>query len=134
MANVGSDKQILYNLMAGQEKDISITADVTEFEMQVISFQGVPMSFAIDTDSIDMSELYGRTDELKDATVELDDGAAQLKDGTGELAAGSLKGGAGSPSAGASQLEGGTQELAEIIKGILNQSQMMLAQYEAGKY
>ena len=67
LANVGADKQILYNIMAGQEKEISITSEVTDFEMDGISFQGVPMSFAIDTDSLDMTALYEQTDELKEA-------------------------------------------------------------------
>ena len=31
LANVGADKQILYNIMAGQEKEFSITSEVTDF-------------------------------------------------------------------------------------------------------
>ena len=130
VANVGSDKQILYNIMAGQEKEMSITAEVTDFEMSGIAFQGVPMSFAIDTDGLDLSGLYDRTDELKDATAELDDGASELKDGTAQLADGSgqllealksltggtslsealrlLRNGTGSLTAGISQLRDGT--------------------------
>lgn len=80
LANVGADKQILYNIMAGQEKEISITSEVTDFEMDGISFQGVPMSFAIDTDSLDMSALYEQTDELKEAVSQLDEGARQKED------------------------------------------------------
>lgn len=82
--NVGKDRQLLYNIMAGQEKDISITAEVEEFEMEGISFQGVPMSFDIDADSIDTSELTDKTSEITDAVAELDDGAQELKDGTEE--------------------------------------------------
>ena len=135
VANVGSDKQILYNIMAGQEKEISITAEVTDFEMSGIAFQGVPMSFAIDTDSLDLSELYDRTDELKDATVELDDGASVLKDGTAELADGSgqlldavrsLTGGAGSlvsgvdgAASGGSGLVSGSREIDNGISSYL---------------
>ena len=45
VGNKGTSKQLVYNIMAGQEKDIVITADVLDFEMDPISFQGVPMSF-----------------------------------------------------------------------------------------
>lgn len=135
VANVGSDKQILYNIMAGQEKEMSITAEVTDFEMSGIAFQGVPMSFDIDTDSLDLSELYDRTDELKSAAVELDDGASELKDGTAELADGSgqlleavrsLTGGAGSlvsgvdgAASGGSSLVSGSRELGSGIGSYL---------------
>ena len=80
--NVGEDRQLLYNIMAGQEKDIEISADVEDFEMDGITFKGVPMGFDIDTDSIDTSELTDKTDEIKDAVSELDDGADQIKDAT----------------------------------------------------
>ena len=80
--NVGEDRQLLYNIMAGQEKDIEISADVKDFEMDGITFKGVPMGFDIDTDSIDTSELTDKTDDIKDAVSELDDGAGQIKDAT----------------------------------------------------
>ena len=39
-ANVGTDKQLVYSILAGSEKDITVTADVLDFEMDAISFQG----------------------------------------------------------------------------------------------
>ena len=136
LANVGADKQILYNIMAGQEKEISITSEVTDFEMDGISFQGVPMSFAIDTDSLDMSALYEQTDELKEAVSQLDEGAGSLKEGTGELAKGSsqlldatgslaqgavsLKTGTDGAASGSSSLVRGSQELETGIGAYLN--------------
>ena len=136
LANVGADKQILYNIMAGQEKEISITSEVTDFEMDGISFQGVPMSFAIDTDSLDMSALYEQTDELKEAVFQLAEGAGSLKEGTGELAKGSsqlldatgslaqgavsLKTGTDGAASGSSSLVQGSQELETGIGAYLN--------------
>ena len=136
LANVGADKQILYNIMAGQEKEFSITSEVTDFEMEGISFQGVPMSFAIDTDSLDMSALYEQTDELKEAVSRLDEGAGSLKEGTGELAKGSsrlldatgslaqgavsLKTGTDGAASGSSALVRGGQELETGIGAYLN--------------
>ena len=136
LANVGADKQILYNIMAGQEKEFSITSEVTDFEMDGISFQGVPMSFAIDTDSLDMTALYEQTDELKEAVSRLDEGAGSLKEGTGELAKGSsrlldatgslaqgavsLKTGTDGAASGSSSLVRGSQELETGIGAYLN--------------
>lgn len=112
-ANVGSDRQLLYNIMAGQEKEFTITADVTDFEMDAISFQAVPMSFDIDSSSIDTSELYDKTDEIKDAAKKFDDGATDLQDGASKLKDGSseLKDGAGSLKDGTDDLKSGTEEL-----------------------
>ena len=136
LANVGADKQILYNIMAGQEKEFSITSEVTDFEMEGISFQGVPMSFAIDTDNLDMTALYEQTDELKEAVSRLDEGAGSLKEGTGELAKGSsrlldatgslaqgavsLKTGTDGAASGSSSLVRGSQELETGIGTYLN--------------
>ena len=126
LANVGADKQILYNIMAGQEKEFSITSEVTDFEMEGISFQGVPMSFAIDTDSLDMTALYEQTDELKEAVSRLDEGAGSLKEGTGELAKGSsrlldaLQTGTDGAASGSSALVRGSQELETGIGAYLN--------------
>lgn len=125
LANVGADKQILYNIMAGQEKEISITSEVTDFEMDGISFQGVPMSFAIDTDSLDMSALYEQTDELKEAVSRLDEGAGSLKEGTGELAKGSsrLLDATGSLAQGAVSLQTGTDGAASGSSALVRGSQ-----------
>lgn len=112
-ANVGSDRQLLYNIMAGEEKEFTITATVEDFEMDAISFQAVPMGFDIDTDSMDKDELYDQTDELKDAADEFDDGAGKLKDGVSELQDGvsELQSGAGSMQSGAYSLKSGTGQL-----------------------
>ena len=112
-ANVGSDRQLLYNIMAGQEKEFTITADVTDFEMDAISFQAVPMSFDIDSSSIDTSELYDKTDEIKDAAKEFDDGATDLQDGASKLKDGSseLKDGASDLKDGTDELKDGTENL-----------------------
>ena len=85
VGNVGASKQLVYNIMAGQEKDIVITADVLDFTMDPISFQGVPMSFDLDRDSLSMDSLTEKTGDIKDAADEFSDGAAELYDGAGAL-------------------------------------------------
>lgn len=111
--NVGKDRQLLCNIMAGQEKDIKISADVEEFEMDSITFKGVPMGFDIDKDSIDTSSLKDKTKEIKDVADEFDDGAKELKDGTKEALDGSkeLSDGTGTLANGASTLLSGGNTL-----------------------
>ena len=90
-ANSGDNKQLMYNIMAGQEKDITITTDVEDFEMDPISISGVPMSFDIDTDQMDTSKLTDKTKDLKDGVKSLNDGAKQLKSGSSRLQSGKRK-------------------------------------------
>lgn len=112
-ANVGKQRQLLYNIMAGQEKTFLISADVTDFEMSAISFQAVPMSFDINRDSLDFGSLTKKTDKVKDAAKEFDDGAKELDDGAADLLDGveDLKKGAGDLDSGAGTLKTGTSGL-----------------------
>ena len=50
--------------MAGQEKTVEITAQVKDFEMDAISFSGVPMSFDVNADNFDTSELTNKTSDI----------------------------------------------------------------------
>lgn len=104
VGNVGASKQLVYNIMAGQEKDIVITADVLDFAMDPISFQGVPMSFELDRDSLSMDSLTEKTGDIKDAADEFSDGVAELYDG-----AGALKDGASDLNDGANSLKEGIE-------------------------
>ena len=82
IANVGSDKQLTYTILPGEGIETEITADVTDFEMDAISINGIPLSLDIDVDD---DELMDKITELQDAIQELDDGAGDLKDGVSEL-------------------------------------------------
>lgn len=81
-ANVGKDKQISYTILPGKELEASVTANVTDFEMESVSINGIPLNLDID---IDDSELTEEIDRLIDAVDEIDDGTGELADGTGEL-------------------------------------------------
>ncbi|MDO5572744.1 MAG: hypothetical protein Q4G60_02055 [bacterium] len=85
VASVGSDKQLLYNIMPDKEKEYQISADVTDFRMDGISFSAVPVSFDIDRNSLNTDEIDTKITDLQDAVTELDDGALELKDGAKEL-------------------------------------------------
>lgn len=125
--NVGINRQLVYTILPGEEKEIEITAKVQEFEMSGITFQGIPMSLGISEDMLDNMELTDQTKELTDAVVLLDDGVGELKKGT-EAAAdggvqlaqgitelakgtGALKTGGSALTQGTSSLAGGTKTL-----------------------
>ena len=91
IANVGNSKQILYNIMAGSEKELVITCDVTEFEMEPISFKGVVSNIDIDTASIDTSEITKETSKITDAADSLNEAAQQVSDGVSKLNNGTKK-------------------------------------------
>lgn len=112
-ANVGKDRQLLYNIMAGQEKEFTISANVKDFEMAAITFQAVPMAFDIDSDSLDLDSMTEKIDEIKEAATDFDDGAKELDEGVGELLDGveTLKDGAGDLQSGASELQSGASSL-----------------------
>ena len=85
MANVGGLKQLTYTILPGNEKDIKITTDVTDFEMSEIQVNGINLNLGLDTDSIDTSALTDQLTTLQDAVSELDNGANELNDGANQL-------------------------------------------------
>lgn len=89
IASVGNQKQLSYIILPGKDKELSITADVRDFEMSGISINMVPLSLAIDDP--DTSEIKDKLYELQDGAVELDDGAAELDGGAKELDDGATK-------------------------------------------
>ncbi len=110
-ANVGSDKQLIYTILPGKETDLSITADVVDFEMDGIAINGIPLSLNIEVDD---EELMDEVTELMDAIEQLDDGAGELKDGASELQSGAKTG----LSDGVKKLTDGTKTLQDGASGL----------------
>lgn len=111
VANVGSDKQLTYTILPGKGADFEITADVSDFEMDGISINGIPLSLNIEVDD---DELIEQITELMDAIEQLDDGALELHDGVSDLQNGvqsDLQGGVQDLKDGADKLYNGTAEL-----------------------
>lgn len=117
VANVGNDKQLTYTILPGKGADIEITADVTDFEMDGIAINGIPLNLDIEVDD---KELMDQVKDLQDAIKELDTGTETLKTGTASLKSGantlnsstaSLKQGATSLNSGISTLNQGGQKL-----------------------
>lgn len=136
--NVGVNRQLVYTILPGEEANIEITAEVQQFEMDSITFQGVPLSLAISEDMLDGFDLSEQTNELIDAVVQLDDGVGALKEGTEAAAEGgtqlaegisqlaegadALNSGSSALAQGTSQLFSGTKELqsgvSQYIEGV----------------
>lgn len=84
-ANVGTDKQMTYTILPGSEKHISIQSDVTDFEMDGISINGISLALDVDADQIDTSSFTGKINDLKGAVSSLHTGAQDLADGSGQI-------------------------------------------------
>ncbi len=110
LANVGADKQISYTVLPGKGLDAQISADVTDFEMDAVSINGVKLDLDID---IDDEELMDKVREITDAAKSINDGTTELSDGTGELkgAGNSLVDGAESLDTGVNDLDNGINSL-----------------------
>ena len=94
IANSGGDKLITFTVMPGTAAELSVEAEVTDFEMAGIEFAALPMSLSIDiseTDDLtgDLSSLSDAISELNDAVGELYAGTYDLKTGAEDLTSGS---------------------------------------------
>ena len=78
-ANVGSMRQLSWIVLPGTEADITLTADVADFEMPALSMAGVRMQLDPGEEVIaDVLELADRLEELSSHNEELTDGARPL--------------------------------------------------------
>lgn len=84
-ANVGSDKQLMFILLPGQDSYVSVTADVTDFEMAAVSLNGVRLNLNLQVDGENLTSMM---DELQSGAAQLDDGAQALRDGIQQVQAG----------------------------------------------
>lgn len=119
LANVGSDKQISYTVLPGKGLDAEINADVTDFEMDAVSVNGVQLSLNVE---IDDEELMDKVREIMDATETLNQGAGRLADGakTLETGGGDLVDGVDTLYSGVTDLDNG---MANLQAGVANMQQ-----------
>lgn len=128
VAEAGGKKQLAYTVLPGNGMDISVTADVQDFQMDAISLNGIKLSLGI---SMDNNEFTGQMDELAEAIAGLDSGAGELLDGLKELSRGmqkytdgmkAFKDGLGQFSLGADQLNNGATELKNGLAELTGQN------------
>lgn len=108
IANVGGDKQLTYTILPGKEKSFTVTADVTDFTMDSMAINGLPLALDVEMDDEQDAALRDEVHTLEDAVAELDDGANELKDGAADL-----RDGATDLTDGAAELKDGTVDLQE---------------------
>lgn len=89
IASVGKNRMLVYTILPGKDADITITADVADFEMDGIDISAIPFSMNIELPDFDL--MIDDFSELSDAIIELNDGVYKLEDGAAEMASGSLK-------------------------------------------
>lgn len=128
IANVGSDKQLSYTILPNKGADITINAQVNDFEMNAITINGVRLNLDIE---IDDTELMDKVKELTDGAEILDNGAndlqsgvSELKDGTDQLASGAktLKDGSSELDEGVKSLKTGVSQMQDALNELNSQS------------
>ena len=82
LANVGNKKQLTYTILPGEGIDTVITADVTDFEMDAASINGIPLNMNI---QVKDEELMNKVDELLGGIEDIDNGADELNSGVNRL-------------------------------------------------
>ena len=104
-ANVGSKKQLTYTILPGKGIDTVIQADVTDFEMDAVSINGVRLNLNFEIDDAALTE---KVNEIVSAIGTVNDGAAEVNSGAGQLAdaTGTLSSGLSEIKAKNSQLTG----------------------------
>ena len=120
VANVGSNKQLTYTILPGNESEINITSEVTDFRMDAISLNGVRLNLNIDFET---EELLTQVSDLTDGIIKVDDGAKELQDGTAELKTAvedDLMSGISSLHDGAITLDDGIESLQKGINEVQN--------------
>ena len=117
VANVGANKQLSYILLPGQDTDVTVTADVTDFTMDAISLNGVRLNLNLDLDGLDLT---GMLDQLQSGSVQLDDGASALADGIAQVQAGldTLNSNSASLTGGSAQVRAALTQMQTALNGI----------------
>jgi X-X-X-Leu-X-X-Gly heptad repeat protein len=119
VADQGSDILLTCLTLPGSEKKFTIDADVTDFELDAISANGIPLN--VDVNSIDTSDIKSQVSELKSGIRQLDDGASQLDTAVAKLDAGTstLSQSATLIGNGVTQLASGAGQLATKSQAVL---------------
>ena len=132
IAEAGADKQLSYIVLPGTGADFTVSADVHDFRMGAMTFNGIKLVLNMDIDNTEFTQQFT---ELAHAVSSLDDGAQSLLSGVGQLSNGmtqylagltSYKNGITSLSDGASQLSSGITALDSGLKGLSAQGNTLV--------
>lgn len=133
LASVGRNKQLTWTILPGKDSYLSVSADVTDFEMEQISLNGITLSMALDLNEEQYGAMTEQMNQITDAAVQFDDGTLELFHGMEKLYEGSveltdymhqLRDGIGEASDGAVELRDGLAELKNgtisLQKGVMD--------------
>ncbi len=128
IAEAGSKKQLSYTVLPGNGTDISVKADVHDFEMDAISISGIKLSLGLTVDSDIFAD---QLSQLVNAIKDLDNGAGDLLTGLTQLSEGmqkyidglkAYKNGLTQLSSGAAQLNSGAAALSAGLSELTKQN------------
>lgn len=112
----GSDVTVSFMVMPDADGNVSLSADVTNFEMSGISFAAIPFSMALDFPDTD--SLVSQFDALIDGTEQLYSGAQDLAAGVSSVDAATKQAatGAANLATGATQMTQGLQQYQQGLR------------------
>lgn len=112
----GSDVTVSFMVMPDKEGNVSLSADVTNYEMSGISFAAIPFSMALDFPNTD--SLVAQFDGLIEGAEQLHAGAQDLANGVDEVdsATKQAASGAAELAAGATQMTQGLQQYQQGLR------------------
>lgn len=83
--DAGGKRQLVYTILPGKGADVTISADVEDFEMDSITLNGIRMNLNFTVDTASYTE---QIRELSDAIAQIDSGAGDLSSGVQKLSDG----------------------------------------------
>ncbi|WP_280770047.1 YhgE/Pip domain-containing protein [Salipaludibacillus daqingensis] len=118
VANAGKNKQVTFTVMPEQAGELTMKADVVDFELQGMDIVAVPQSMSIDAP--DMDDMTGEITSLTDAIKKISNGVGELNNGVSDLNSGvaSLRDGSGEYEKGISDIDGASYELIDASESI----------------
>ena len=120
VANVGADRQLTYIILPGKGAELVITADVTDFETDGFSINGIPLNLSVEIDDVELTSEIAR---LVDAIERIDDGAGELYAGISDLESGV----SGALDSGIGELRGGVDKLHTGSAALLSGGEALLS-------
>lgn len=117
VANIGGTKQLTYIVLPGQGADLTIEADVQDFEMEAIAINGIRLNLSIDLDG---TALADKLNVIEKAAKSLDKGAQKVNNGAEDL-----KTGANSMDKGMTELFAGIKALQKGVNTLDSKSEAL---------
>jgi len=120
IANAGGNKMISFTMLPGNEADYKISAEVSDFHMDGMQINAMPLSMSISMP--DTGVFTGRLSELSEGIAGLDNGMQGLNGGAADL-----KDGANKMNSGMKSMKKGMQQMTESLKALADRNPELVA-------